>query len=99
MARSIPACAGETIQYTLADVDFSVYPRVCGGNVKAAAKPEGLPGLSPRVRGKRGIRRHTARSKWSIPACAGETVPADIRHCRIPVYPRVCGGNYTEAAA
>ena len=71
----------------------TVYPRVCGGS--AAGEPYGLPapGLSPRVRGKRGVADDNGRRMGSIPACAGEAPTAAARPARPAVYPRVCGGS------
>ena len=56
-------------------------------------KHAALAGLSPRVRGKRGVFAGVVVGQGSIPACAGETTCTFriIQHCA--VYPRVCGGN------
>ena len=55
-----------------------------------------LPGgLSPRGRGKRSIRTSAWPRPGSIPAWAGETVPAGRRMMSLRVYPRVGGGNPT----
>ena len=50
--RSIPACAGEAGRHDPAAGPDRVYPRVCGGSVKAIVRPQVNDGLSPRVRGK-----------------------------------------------
>ena len=50
-------------------------------------------GLSPRVRGNPGHGVCCRRYYRSIPACAGEPVPAWPPQSRSGVYPRVCGGT------
>ena len=52
LGRSIPAWAGETPAYVERPTPPEVYPRVGGGNWSALGKVIGLPGLSPRGRGK-----------------------------------------------
>ena len=93
MARSIPACAGETSSPTCARPVGWVYPRVCGGNPNSLVNPFPPQGLSPRVRGKPDTPRYPHRRDRSIPACAGETLGGGIGRLPFRVYPRVCGGN------
>ena len=50
-------------------------------------------GLSPRVRGNLGNPGYQRRPVRSIPACAGEPLPALHQPASSPVYPRVCGGT------
>ena len=50
-ARSIPACAGEPVHWKGSLQSRRVYPRVCGGTMKAKTLDENGTGLSPRVRG------------------------------------------------
>ena len=50
-------------------------------------------GLSPRVRGNRGMRRLRLRLRGSIPACAGEPALRAPNSRSVGVYPRVCGGT------
>ena len=52
IARSIPACAGETNQPPTRGRAAQVYPRVCGGNAADGGADSSPVGLSPRVRGK-----------------------------------------------
>ena len=69
----IPACAGETAKGIGPKTAVGVHPRVCGGNCASFRATRGVPGTSPRVRGKpirNGIR---APASGYIPACAGET--------------------------
>ena len=92
--RSIPACAGETLD-AAADVSLvEVYPRVCGGNGELPNNSRATGGLSPRVRGKHYYFQLWQPTKRSIPACAGETVGDDGLSACAEVYPRVCGGNF-----
>ena len=90
---SIPACAGEPGIPMPPATRKQVYPRVCGGTPTIAPSRCGSSGLSPRVRGNRLPGGNPCPWAGSIPACAGEPVPA--RHSRDPdtVYPRVCGGT------
>ena len=100
--RSIPACAGEACTAGPGARWVTVYPRVCGGSAGGGGHISGLPGLSPRVRGKR-VTSHWPPPTWrSIPACAGEAPSTCRRRWRTAVYPRVCGGspvNLPEAVA
>ena len=70
--RSIPACAGDPPPAPANTLPLTVYPRVCGGSGRGAAACAFGGGLSPRVRGIRQWRTHTAPPSGSIPACAGD---------------------------
>ena len=66
---------------------------MCGGTWVTPEWLAALSGLSPRVRGN-----PTPYARWpppwrSIPACAGEPLPAVVTGLARPVYPRVCGGT------
>ena len=50
---SIPACAGEPTFFSLQSASQRVYPRVCGGTLRATLTLPTPTGLSPRVRGNR----------------------------------------------
>ena len=76
-----------------------VYPRVCGGTPFIAAHSLHDHGLSPRVRGNHALRSDTAESVRSIPACAGEPKKNCGTRGLPGVYPRVCGGTASAAAA
>ena len=90
--RSIPACAGEPAGPDGFQRWNPVYPRVCGGADSKDEAQRLADGLSPRVRGSRAVPPERYTMTRSIPACAGEPTPADLR-CPAPgVYPRVCGG-------
>ena len=90
---SIPACAGEPVEYEKRGRAPWVYPRVCGGTREPFNELLGYGGLSPRVRGNRAGDISPAAAAGSIPACAGEPVLNMARTERVAVYPRVCGGT------
>ena len=70
--RSIPACAGEPCRAWRSVGRARVYPRVCGGTLDDGDTWMMVAGLSPRVRGNRGLSTPRGRWRGSIPACAGE---------------------------
>ena len=90
---SIPACAGEPSSKERSTVQYTVYPRVCGGTLNPEHSRWLMGGLSPRVRGNLAERPDKTFCQGSIPACAGEP-PAPCSP-RLPsrVYPRVCEGT------
>ena len=92
--RSIPACAGEPVVCDRRNNPLRVYPRVCGGTRSSTSCLRVFDGLSPRVRGNRGITLSITIDRRSIPACAGEPRPgirrvAGIEHRSIPA----CAGG------
>ncbi len=91
-ARSIPACAGEPLNWSRTKTRRRVYPRVCGGARTGRRPTARSPGLSPRVRGSRDGAGIGSVGVWSIPACAGEPAVAATAVGLGEVYPRVCGG-------
>ena len=74
-----------------------VYPRVYGGTRRWGRSSAIRPGLSPRVRGNRGIRRNMRTGQRSIPACTGEPLILDMDDGGRRVYPRVYGGTAQPA--
>jgi len=66
---------------------------VCGGNPVEYMTCNAVPGLSPRVRGKRILLRQESPTIRPIPACAGETLFEFLLRFFPRAYPRVCGGN------
>ena len=90
---SIPACAGEPGPIQVVMGFDQVYPRVCGGTIAAHRRHYSAEGLSPRVRGNQLNLVGTLRQVRSIPACAGEPIPASLLAQHAAVYPRVCGGT------
>jgi len=66
---------------------------VCGATVWIEKQGEEQDGLSPRVRGHRGLDLRVAEETGSIPACAGPPrAPGPASNTR-SVYPRVCGAT------
>ena len=91
--RSIPASAGEPGLARQAGTVDEVYPRECGGTLTTAGPAAPWKGLSPRVRGNRGVVRRSAARRGSIPASAGEPRRGSSRRPAGRVYPRECGGT------
>ena len=69
---SIPARAGEPHTTSPCWSSHWVYPRACGGTYRNTGLGAGRQGLSPRVRGNRGILAPIITDMGSIPARAGE---------------------------
>ena len=99
MPGSIPACAGEPRVVVRPVNPPRVYPRVCGGTNSNPRWGSTDRGLSPRVRGNRGVGRTGDLPSGSIPACAGEPSNADALATTARVYPRVCGGTSPAPSA
>ena len=93
LLRSIPARAGEPSGKGSSPAGTRVYPRTCGGTMSWPVMSSTSMGLSPHVRGNRPIPATQISNRGSIPARAGEPLPA----CQWPatrgVYPRTCGGT------
>ncbi len=66
---------------------------MCGGTHDLGLVPCPWQGLSPRVRGNPRGNRRRYPGYGSIPACAGEPLPAYRLALANGVYPRVCGGT------
>ena len=97
--RSIPACAGEPPMTTSQPFLNAVYPRVCGGTILRSPSAILVSGLSPRVRGNHWLLPEQLHRAGSIPACAGEPIPAGRGGTYREVYPRVCGGTSVSVGA
>ena len=91
--RSIPAYAGETVEWGDASWPGEVDPRVCGGNNSVSWCTHPNRGRSPRMRGKPSCRPQARAQARSIPAYAGETDERPRDRDIDQVDPRVCGGN------
>ena len=91
--RSIPACTGEPVRLRRGMRTGRVYPRVYGGTRSHYARKRRGKGLSPRVRGNRGVVCGDAYKRRSIPACTGEPSKPALVRISIKVYPRVYGGT------
>ena len=90
---SIPARAGEPVNWTVGGGWDGVYPRACGGTGCWVGHTSSPCGLSPRVRGNHGRRPDHTRALGSIPARAGEPSPVGAKSRGMRVYPRACGGT------
>ena len=90
---SIPAGAGEPELLAVGAQYQWVYPRGCGGTIRAKSRPIHAWGLSPRVRGNPCEGRDSRPRRRSIPAGAGEPCFFFMPAPRFRVYPRGCGGT------
>ena len=91
-SRSIPSCTGEPHDARVTPVLEGVHPRVYGGAEDRAWVFSCMGGPSPRVRGSRSPLTGSVVWPRSIPACTGEPTPAENRHIKCRVHPRVYGG-------
>ena len=89
----IPACAGKTRSPAPGPSPTWAHPRVCGENMEQSSGSIEAVGSSPRVRGKRGVRRRQRRHQRLIPACAGKTTGPQSPPAPPTAHPRVCGEN------
>ena len=92
---SIPAHAGETCSCWTLLRRRGVDPRACGGDTANGYRVLSSGGRSPRMRGRRSVRRRGCPLLRSIPAHAGETLPGDTVRQGFRVDPRACGGDVT----
>ena len=94
--RFIPACAGNTLHIDLYAPGTAVHPRVRGEHGVHRSRGSDETGSSPRARGtppKNWFPLHIDRF---IPACAGNTGPAQQVARYAPVHPRVRGEHVGE---
>ena len=89
--RFIPACAGNTRDKDEDKLYDPVHPRVCGEHCGRIANYVFRYGSSPRVRGTLVSKPRYGCPMRFIPACAGNTVPAQRFATAVSVHPRVCG--------
>ena len=90
---NIPACAGKTSQCRRIVCTCWEHPRVRGENTVTWEGVNGIPGTSPRARGKRLGEWHTPIDTGNIPACAGKTNHGRRRKSYNTEHPRVRGEN------
>ena len=88
------ACGGQPVPLPVPRPPISVYPRACGGTDSIFSGISPNAGLSPRVRGNPFRPAASGTGRRSIPARAGEPVPARSVGNGSPVYPRACGGTF-----
>ncbi len=97
--RIISACAEQTRSSRLATVRSRDHLRVCGADIRVL--PARLPrqGSSPRVRSRRGQRRHHHPQPGIISACAEQTGRSDRRRPSGSDHLRVCGADYSPRSS
>ena len=93
----IPARAGKTARDYRARSSRPDHPRACGENALRSTNLPGVPGSSPRVRGKRPHRRPDALGDRIIPARAGKTYSKPPARSSPRDHPRACGENGTTS--
>ncbi len=89
--RFIPAHAGNTAQSSIGTARHTVYPRSRGEHAELLDAAAQNRGLSPLTRGTQQPERQETGSVRFIPAHAGNTPAAPVRHDARPVYPRSRG--------
>ena len=90
---SIPANAGEPVDFVEAVDGVRVYPRERGGTPTPGGSSPTATGLSPRTRGNRACKPPSRRRPRSIPANAGEPASPPFGMVAEGVYPRERGGT------
>ena len=93
-AGLIPARAGKTRAGPADPRARRAHPRACGENRRGGRVHAGMPGSSPRVRGKRVGAGDGHLGVGLIPARAGKTGRSGPRRRAWRAHPRVCGENY-----
>ena len=93
----IPARAGKTGFVGTGRGIRRAHPRACGENVRGGAELRVPTGSSPRVRGKRMVKRFNVRLRRLIPARAGKTALNHLDNTNARAHPRACGENSAPA--
>ena len=91
--RIIPAHAGQTVRARQIVGHVTDHPRACGANPETIRGRRRPGGSSPRMRGKRTIRRDQRGRVRIIPAHAGQTYVAAGDRGEQADHPRACGAN------
>ena len=89
--RSIPACAGNTATGPGRSCPGAVHPRMRGEHERPGRLFQHEGGPSPHARGTPHPRTGRHPQRRSIPACAGNTLPAGSARRRSSVHPRMRG--------
>ena len=92
-SRIIPAHAGQTANGPIQGRAHPDHPRACGANALHRRSSRSIRGSSPRMRGKRVVRRLQVRERRIIPAHAGQTRRISRSLIGSPDHPRACGAN------
>ncbi len=95
--RSIPACAGKTVDAQWRTTVHAVDSRVRGEGAPPPPPPRLWPGRSPRARGRLQERHLQVGQGRSIPACAGKTERGNWGAPPKAVDPRVRGEDWARA--
>ena len=96
--RFIPAGAGNTSHLRARPRDFSVHPRWRGEHAIRSRRAPPLPGSSPLARGTPVFAGGILKDQRFIPAGAGNTLFAGIRHLPPAVHPRWRGEHLVPPA-
>ena len=91
LSGTIPAHAGKTCAHRPGSSWSWDYPRACGEDSRLLPPCPEPEGLSPRMRGRRGVARRLAGDAGTIPAHAGKTSNQRPVETSIGDYPRACG--------
>ncbi len=94
--RFIPAGAGNTLNYSVGKMVFTVYPRWRGEHFKLFCRENGIHGLSPLARGTPHIMITPLPSHRFIPAGAGNTFTLQTQQDIQSVYPRWRGEHFYD---
>ena len=89
----IPAGAGQTAPPSPCARVRRAHPRGCGADLPACDAWIGLPGSSPRVRGRPSPPARAPPRKGLIPAGAGQTPRVECRPGGVGAHPRGCGAD------
>ena len=89
----IPAHAGKTVWIRICPCTGRAHPRACGENQWEYERLMGVPGSSPRMRGKRGSSCVFLSDRGLIPAHAGKTGSSTGSRAASAAHPRACGEN------
>ncbi len=94
--RIIPAHAGQTEVGLSTCFLTADHPRACGANINAFDESAGVPGSSPRMRGKLRVWSLEGGAFRIIPAHAGQTNSNQCALGYIRDHPRACGANESD---
>ena len=90
----IPACAGQTGDFSPRRYWLRAHPRVCGADCVSRVWLSVMGGSSPRVRGRPGHELSGCAICGLIPACAGQTGRGSTASSSAAAHPRVCGADH-----
>jgi len=99
-SRSVhPRVRGEHgVQLDMLGAGFGPSPRARGTRANSSINRHASRGPSPRARGTRGWLGRGRTRRWSIPACAGNTISSQREQTMRSVHPRVRGEHTPRKA-